>query len=220
MAFQIIGKLTVCSRACLGYWWRKIKLCKSSALLAIDEGNPLVNSGFPSQRDITLESISISIVDSPHKRSVILWHGEYSLWLAWYTPHSSPERLRYGVSFVKPKFDNWSLQRCMQYQIILDQVIKGLTVFLSAVGFKVRCIESKSSFLITLSDLSKHNSLHMRVRWYGVSFVSSESDLCSHLLSNLNINCTKYQNLTVSRLILQLSLRNLLKPGVQARMKM
>ena len=34
-----------------------------------------------------------------------------------------------------------------------------------------------------------------------------------------NIRCTKSQNLNVSCLVLQLSLRNLLKPGVKSRMK-
>ena len=35
-----------------------------------------------------------------------------------------------------------------------------------------------------------------------------------------NIRDTKFQNLDVSRLVLQLSLCNLLKPGVKTRMKM
>ena len=35
-----------------------------------------------------------------------------------------------------------------------------------------------------------------------------------------NIRCTKFQNSTVSRLGLQLSLHNILKPGVKWRMKM
>ena len=35
-----------------------------------------------------------------------------------------------------------------------------------------------------------------------------------------NISRTKSQNLNVSRHVLQLSLRNLLKPGVKSRMKM
>ena len=34
-----------------------------------------------------------------------------------------------------------------------------------------------------------------------------------------NINHTKSQNLNFSHLVLQLSLRNLMKPGVKARMK-
>ena len=36
----------------------------------------------------------------------------------------------------------------------------------------------------------------------------------------LNIRCTKSQNLNVSRLTLQLSLPNPLKPGVKSKMKM
>ena len=35
-----------------------------------------------------------------------------------------------------------------------------------------------------------------------------------------NIKLTQYQNLNVSRLVLRLALRNLLKPAVQSRMKM
>ena len=35
-----------------------------------------------------------------------------------------------------------------------------------------------------------------------------------------NISTTKFQNLTVSRLVLQLSLCIILKPGVKSRMKM
>ena len=35
-----------------------------------------------------------------------------------------------------------------------------------------------------------------------------------------NISCIKSQNLNVSRLVLQLSLCNILKPGVKSRMKM
>ena len=35
-----------------------------------------------------------------------------------------------------------------------------------------------------------------------------------------NISHTKFQNLNVSRLVLQLSLPNLLKPGVKSRIKM
>ena len=40
------------------------------------------------------------------------------------------------------------------------------------------------------------------------------------LVSAAMVGHTKSQNLNVSRLVLQLSLRNLLKPGVQSRMKM
>ena len=35
-----------------------------------------------------------------------------------------------------------------------------------------------------------------------------------------NIKCTEYQNLNVSRLVLHVSLSNLLKPGITSRMKM
>ena len=35
-----------------------------------------------------------------------------------------------------------------------------------------------------------------------------------------NIKCTKFPNLNVSRFVMQLSLPNVMKPGVKSRMKM
>ena len=70
---------------------------------------------------------------------------------------------------------------------------------------------------------------------YGLSLVSSLSDLYPILVIDVyiwyryiiyiyhqisNISHTKYQNLNVSPLVLQLSLPNLLQPGVKSRMKM
>ena len=43
---------------------------------------------------------------------------------------------------------------------------------------------------------------------------------CFFLPLTSNIKCTEYQNLNVSRLVLHVSLSNLLKPGITSRMKM
>ena len=57
MASQTTGNLTDCSVACLDEEeWKN----QSSVLLALFEGNPLVTSGFPSQKASNVESISLS----------------------------------------------------------------------------------------------------------------------------------------------------------------
>ena len=64
---------------------------------------------------------------------------------------------------------------------------------------------------------------------YGVSVVSTNSNLCSAYVTSVlyaiyrkisNIRRAKFQNLSGFRPVLQLSLPNLLKPCVKSRMKM
>ena len=56
------------------------------------------------------------------------------------------------------------------------------------------------------------------VVWSHCNIINFQNTITYHKISNMR--CTESQNLNVSRLVLQLSLHNLLKPGVKSRMKM
>ena len=58
------------------------------------------------------------------------------------------------------------------------------------------------------------------VRCRGICKHSDDQNLCHIYRKISNIRCTKYPNLNVSRLVLQLSLPNPMKPCVKSRMKM
>ena len=82
-----------------------------------------------------------------------------------------------------------------------------------------------------LVNIGSGNGL-MPGRHQAITWANVDPDLCQHTVSVLynqswgdyrqisNISHTNSQNLIVSRLVLQLSLPNPLKPGVKLRMKM
>ena len=93
-------------------------------------------------------------------------------------------------------------------QAMGDQLLVGPTPWESKqviyMGQSLQHIEADTNWM---AFCRQHFQIHFLERKFGYS-------------QTFNIRCTKSQNLNVSRLVLQLSLPNPLKPGVKSRMKM
>ena len=128
VAFKLSSNITICSTDCLGH--HQIKHCLKSALQALCEENPLVTSGFPSQRANNVEIVSMS-----------RWHHlsssnmKYIGWKAFIqcgaittlsksshkTSHSSHVRAGYRVSLIGLTSDLYSASiPAVMYSILCD----------------------------------------------------------------------------------------------------
>ena len=96
-----------------------------------------------------------------------------------------------------------SLMCYMRYHVLLDSVLMELDFM---------------SWRLLLVN-------HLLVSKFFISWCPSHDQNCNQISNSTycqtsNIRCTESQNLNVSRLLLQLTLPNPLKPGVKSRMKM
>ena len=96
----------------------------------------------------------------------------------------------------------WSLALNHRYNIIR----MGHSPLYIGIWLGIRCIQCGAIIMI--------------ITWSIFSQILKDHNKGRTAIKSLNISCTNYQNLNVSCLVLQLSLPNLLKPGVKLRMKM
>ena len=124
-----------------------------------------------------------------------------------------PVSLIYTVVFHCSPFLH--ISKCQVLCSLIYTVVFHCSPFLHISKCQVLCIDVIGNIKVVFY-LWENNM----VKWGATSLVSSKFGQCSTRCQTFNTRCTKSQNLNVSRLVLQLSLPNPLKPGVKSRMKM
>ena len=151
-------------------------------------------------------------------------------------PHSSPVRVRYGVSVVSSKSDDpWAMFVTASLYSILCHIFTTLQQHTTVSSSQI-FLPNKVCLLNTTFPWSMLTSkiVYLSRVFFAGSFtcclypIYMTREICLHsacrclgtYCQTSNISYTKSQNLDVSRLVLHLSLLNPLRPDVMLRMKM